>query len=220
MIKISPSILAADFGHLLDEIEKTVKSGVEYLHLDIMDGHFVPNLTFGPELVKYINGVTDLPLDVHLMISNPLEYLEIYTVAGADILTIHLETIEHPDKALATIRDLGIKSGLSISPNTPVEVALPYLEHADWLLIMSVHPGFAGQKFMPSSIDKVSKARQYIDSNSLNCEIAVDGGIDLNTAPKVAAAGADIVITGSSFYKSGDYAKFVQEIRKATSQEN
>lgn len=217
MMKISPSILAADFGHLFDEIEKTVESGVEYLHLDIMDGHFVPNLTFGPELVKYINGVTDLPLDVHLMISNPLEYLEIYTASGADILTIHLETVERPEIALATIRELGIKSGISISPNTPVEVAMPYIEHADWLLVMSVHPGFAGQRFMPSAIDKISKAREHIASDGLNCEIAVDGGIDLKTAPRVAAAGADIVITGSSFYKSGDYRNFVQELREATS---
>ncbi|MFH1891161.1 MAG: ribulose-phosphate 3-epimerase [Candidatus Zixiibacteriota bacterium] len=216
MIKLSPSILAADLGHLQDEIQKTAAAEVDYIHLDIMDGHFVPNLTFGPELVKYINSETDIPLDVHLMISNPGEYLEIYAAAGADYLTIHYEAVEHPEKMLETIRSLGIKSGITVSPNTPVEVVEPYLEHADWLLIMSVHPGFAGQRFIPDSVKKVNRARQYIDGQGLKCEIAIDGGIDLKTAPRVASAGAEILITGSSFYRSGNYGEFARRIKEVT----
>ena len=216
MIKLSPSILAADFGHLHDEIQKTVAAGVEYIHLDIMDGHFVPNLTFGPEMVRYVNSVTDTPLDVHLMISNPGEYIEVYTAAGADILTIHFEAVENPEKMLSAIHDLGIKSGISISPNTPVEVIQPYLMYADRLLIMSVHPGFAGQKFISNAIEKVAKARQHIDNHELKCDISVDGGIDLKTAPKVAAAGADILVTGSSFYRSDDYSEFVRCMKEVT----
>jgi ribulose-phosphate 3-epimerase len=218
MVKISPSILAADLGHLKDELDKTVETGVEYIHLDIMDGHFVPNLTFGPEMVRFVRDNTDLPLDVHLMISNPLDYLEIYAESGGDIITIHYETVENPEEALETIHEMGRKSGISVSPNTPVEVTFPYLDHSDWLLIMSVHPGFAGQKFMHSSIEKVSKARGKIESSGFKCDIAVDGGIDITTAPKVTAAGADIVITGSSFYSSGDYGEFVKKLRDVTSQ--
>ena len=216
MIKLAPSILAADFGHLYEEIQKTVASGADYIHLDIMDGHFVPNLTFGPELVKYINGVTDLPLDVHLMISNPKEYLEVYAAAGADLLTIHFETVEEPEKVLRTIRELGTMSAISVSPNTPVEVIFPYLDNADWLLIMSVHPGFAGQKFIRDSVGKISAARQYIDTQGLTCQIEVDGGIDLKTAPQVVAAGADILVAGSAFYESGDYGEFVRQLREMT----
>jgi ribulose-phosphate 3-epimerase len=216
MIKLAPSILAADFGHLYEEIQKTVASGADYIHLDIMDGHFVPNLTFGPELVRYINGVTDLPLDVHLMISNPGEYLEVYAAAGADLLTVHFEAVEEPEKLLRTIRELGILSAISVSPNTPVEVIFPYLDDADWLLIMSVHPGFAGQKFIRDSIAKISAARQYIDAQRVTCQIEVDGGIDLKTAPLVVAAGADILVAGSAFYKSGDYREFVHRMREVT----
>lgn len=216
MIKLAPSILAADFGHLYEEIQKTVASGVDYIHLDIMDGHFVPNLTFGPGLVKYINSVTDLPLDVHLMISNPEEYLEVYVAAGADLLTIHFEAVEEPEKVLNTIHELGILSAISVSPNTPVEVIFPYLNHADWLLIMSVHPGFKGQKFMRDSTGKISAARQHIDTQGVTCRIEVDGGIDLKTAPQVVAAGADILVAGSSFYKSGDYGEFVCRMREVT----
>jgi ribulose-phosphate 3-epimerase len=217
MIKLAPSILAADFGHLYDEIQQTVASGADYIHLDIMDGHFVPNLTFGPELVKYINGVTDLPLDVHLMISNPEEYLEVYAAAGADLLTVHFEAVEEPEKLLKTIRELGILSAISVSPNTPVEVIFPYLDDADWLLIMSVHPGFAGQKFIRDSIGKISAARQHIDTQGVTCHIEVDGGIDLKTAPQAAAAGANILVAGSAFYKSGDYSEFVSRMREVTS---
>jgi ribulose-phosphate 3-epimerase len=217
MVMLAPSILAADFGHLHDEIRKTAESGADYIHLDIMDGHFVPNLTFGPEMVKYVNSVTDLPLDVHLMISNPEEYLEVYAAAGADLLMIHFEAIDNPDALLETIRGLGIRSGISISPNTPLEAVTPYLGDADWLLIMTVHPGFAGQKFMSEVVEKIAAARQYIDTQGLKCLIEVDGGIDLKTAPRVVAAGADILVTGSAFYKSDDYSEFVRRIHDTAS---
>lgn len=217
MIKLAPSILAADFGHLHDEILKTAESGADYIHLDIMDGHFVPNLTFGPQMVKYVNRVTDLPLDVHLMISNPAEYLEVYAAAGADLLMIHFEAVEDPGALLKTARSLGIMSGISISPNTPLEAVTPYLSDADWLLIMTVHPGFAGQKFMGEVVGKIAAARRYIDTQGLACLIEVDGGIDLKTAPQVVAAGADVLVTGSAFYKSTDYGVFVRSIRDAAS---
>lgn len=214
MIKLAPSILAADFGHLADEIKKSEESGIDYLHLDIMDGHFVPNLTFGPQMVKFVNESTDLPLDVHLMISNAPKYLEVYAEAGADLLTIHYEAVDNPERELTEIRKLGIKSAISISPNTAVEAIYPFLKHADWLLIMSVHPGFAGQKFIPAALEKIKCAKEFINSNGLDCEIEVDGGIDLYTAPKVIEAGADILVTGSAFYKSEDYGTFVRSMKE------
>jgi len=215
MIKLSPSVLAADFGHLEDEINKSEAAGIDFLHMDIMDGHFVPNLTFGPQLVKYVDGITDIPMDVHLMITNPMEYIEIYAEAGADVLTLHYEVLDHPRVSLEKIRALGVKSGISVSPNTPFEAVRDIMDAADWFLVMSVHPGFAGQKFIPSAIDKICEARQFIDQQQLNCEIQVDGGIDLNTAPRVAAAGANILVTGSAFYKSADYADFTHRIKEA-----
>lgn len=214
MLKVSPSILAADLGHLYDEIKRTEDAGVDFFHLDIMDGHFVPNLTFGPGMVKFVNANTDIPLDVHLMISNPGDYLEVYTQAGADVLTIHYETVTDPVGMLKSIHGLGIQAGISISPNTPFEAARDCIPESDWLLVMSVHPGFAGQKFIPASTKKVSAARQFIDSQQLKCAIAVDGGIDMETAPRVVKAGADIVITGSSFYKSENYADFISNLRQ------
>jgi ribulose-phosphate 3-epimerase len=214
MIKLAPSILAADLGHLHDEIERTVASGVDYIHLDIMDGHFVPNLTFGPDMVSYVNSVTDLPLDVHLMISNAEKYLEVYAAAGADLLTVHFEAVETPERLLKTIRGLEIMSAISVSPNTPVEIVFPFLEYADWLLVMSVHPGFAGQKFIRDSADKIAAARRYIDKHRLECLIEVDGGIDLKTAPRVIEAGAEILVTGSAFYRSKDYSDFVRRMKE------
>lgn len=213
MIKLAPSILGADFGHLEEEIIKTNESGCDWIHLDIMDGHLVPNISFGPEIVKYVKSKSDLFLDSHLMISNPEKYLEVYAEAGSDLIVIHYE-IEH-DKIplLKKIRKLGRKAGVSMNPHTPFEAILDILEYCDLILIMTVHPGFAGQKFMGQVVPKIRQAREYIDSNKLDIEIEVDGGVSLKTAKKVIDAGADILVAGSAFYKSGNYRKFTQKIK-------
>ncbi|HEQ99563.1 MAG TPA: ribulose-phosphate 3-epimerase [candidate division Zixibacteria bacterium] len=213
MIKLAPSILGADFGHLEEEIIKTNESGCDWIHLDIMDGHLVPNISFGPAIVKYVKSRSDLFLDSHLMISNPEKYLEVYAEAGSDLIVIHYE-IEH-DKIplLEKIRKLGKKAGISINPHTPLEAVTEILEHCDLILIMTVHPGFSGQKFMNQVLPKIRQAREYIDSNNLNIEIEVDGGVGLETAKKVIDAGADILVAGSAFYKSGDYREFNRKIK-------
>ena len=219
MIKLSPSILAADFGHLEDEIRLTEKSGCDWIHLDIMDGHMVPNISFGPDIIKYVDSRTDLLLDSHLMISNPDKYLEIYAEAGSDLITIHYEIEMDTIPLLKKIRSLGKKAGLSINPHTTLEAVLEPLQYCDLLLIMTVHPGFAGQKFKRDVVPKIRQAREYVDSHNLPIEIQVDGGIGLKTAPRVIEAGADVLVAGSAFYKSGDYADFTRKI-KALKAEN
>jgi ribulose-phosphate 3-epimerase len=213
MIKLAPSILGADFGHLEDEIIKTNESGCEWIHLDIMDGHLVPNISFGPAIIKYIDTRSDLFLDSHLMIANPEKYLEVYAEAGSDLMTIHYEIEMDTIPLLKRIRGLGYKAGLSINPLTPFEAITNLMEYCDLLLIMTVHPGFAGQKFMGQVVPKIRQAREFIDSNGLQTEIEVDGGIGIKTAPEVIAAGADILVAGSAFYKSGDYREFVEKIK-------
>jgi len=213
MIKLAPSILAADFGHLEEEIIKTNGSGCDWIHLDIMDGHLVPNISFGPAIVKYVNSKSDLFLDSHLMITNPDKYLEIYADAGSDLLTVHYEIDKDVGPILRKIRKLGIGAGLSINPNTPFEAISELLELCDLILIMTVHPGFAGQKFMGRVVPKIRQTREFIDQHGLSTQIQVDGGIGLKTAPEVVKAGADILVAGSAFYDSGDYAEFTRKIK-------
>ncbi len=213
MIKLSPSILAADFGHLEDEIEKTNESGCDGIHMDIMDGHFVPNISFGPAIIKYVSARTGLFINTHLMISNPEKYLEVYADAGSDLIIIHYE-IEHDKVSLLNkIHDLGKQAGLCINPNTPFEAVSELLQYCELILIMTVHPGFSGQKFMGQVVPKIRQTREFIDSNNLNVEIEVDGGVGLKTAPEVIRAGADMLVTGSAFYKSGDYKEFTRKIK-------
>ena len=214
MIKLAPSILGADFGNLEEEIKKTNESGCDWIHLDIMDGHLVPNISFGPAIIKYVRSKSDLFLDSHLMISNPEKYLEVYAEAGSDLIVIHYE-IEH-DKIplLKKIKKMGKKAGISINPHTTFEAVEDIMEYCDLILIMTVHPGFAGQKFMAQVVPKIRQAREFIDSNNMDIEIEVDGGVSLKTAQKVINAGADILVAGSAFYKSGDYREFTQKMKE------
>lgn len=214
MIKLAPSILGADFGHLHAEIVKTNHSGCDWIHLDIMDGHLVPNISFGPALVKYIDNNSDLFLDSHLMISNPEKYLEVYAEAGSDLIVIHYEIEPDTIPLLKKIKNLGCRAGLSINPNTPLEAVTNILDYCDLLLIMTVHPGFAGQKFMGRVVPKIRQAREFINSHQLKIELEVDGGVSLQTASEVIDAGADVLVAGSAFYKSGDYAEFTRKIKE------
>jgi len=196
-IKVSPSILSADFGRLNDDI-KTVEEHADYIHVDVMDGHFVPNLTFGAPVVRCIK--SKLPLDVHLMIANPEIYIEDFAKAGADVLTIHFETVDDLHEILAKIKENGMRAGVSIKPGTEVKILEEYLDELDWVLIMSVEPGFGGQGFMDSAIDKI----KWLRERAPELDIAVDGGINDETGRQCAAAGANVLIAGSYIFGAED----------------
>ncbi|NOY89380.1 MAG: ribulose-phosphate 3-epimerase [FCB group bacterium] len=213
MAKIAPSILGADFGHLAEEIHDTVRVGADWLHLDIMDGHFVPNISFGPSIVKTIDNLTDKFLDVHLMLSEPEKYFEPFVKAGADSITFHIEVHPQPMKFLEIIKNLGVKTGLSLNPDTDIEKVLPYLEYADFLLIMSVFPGFGGQEFIEKSLERITVAKKYIISNNLKTKVAVDGGINGENAAQVVTAGADVLVIGSAFFKSSDRYALTKKVQ-------
>ena len=203
-------MLAADFSRLAEEIAKAEKAGVELLHLDIMDGHFVPNISFGPAIVKTIDKLTPLFLDVHLMLSKPDDYFEPFIKAGADSITFHLEARPNPIDLAKQLKKMGVEAGISINPDTDAEKVLPYLEHFDLFLVMSVFPGFGGQSFIPSALDTIRAARQHIDRHNLATEIIVDGGVDRDNAAEVAAAGADILVMGSAFFRATDRAALAE----------
>ncbi len=202
MAKIAPSVLGADFAKLGDEIRDADRCGVDWLHLDIMDGHFVPNISFGPGIVKTIDKITDRYLDVHLMLSQPEKYFDAFVKAGADSVTFHIEVHPEPAAYARQIREMGVEAGLSINPDATADKILPHLEHFDLLLVMSVFPGFGGQSFIESALDTVSAARKHIDANGLKTKISVDGGVDAENAARVVEAGADILVMGSAFFKS------------------
>lgn len=205
-IKIAPSILSADFGKLNEEIA-SVEDHADYMHVDVMDGHFVPNLTFGPPVIKYIK--SKRPLDVHLMIDNPQKYIEEYVKAGADILTVHYEAVENLREIISKIKSLGVKAGVSIKPKTKVEVLKEILPELDWVLIMSVEPGFGGQEFMSSALDKI----KYIREMSPEIDIAVDGGINETTGKKCVGAGANILIAGSYIFKAQNRIEAINTLK-------
>lgn len=212
MARLAPSVLGADFACLGEEIAATNRAGVDILHLDIMDGHFVPNISFGPAMVKTINKLTDSYLDVHLMLSEPEKYFDAFHKAGADSITFHLEVHPEPTKHARQIKKLGIQAGISINPDMPVQKVLPFLKEFDFLLIMSVFPGFGGQEFITDALTSVRAAREYIRKHGLKTQIAVDGGVDGENAAEVVAAGADILVMGSAFFGATDRAALVRKI--------
>lgn len=213
MVKIAPSILSADFSKLENEIKKVEQAGADLLHIDIMDGHFVPNLTFGPPVVSSIRKVSKLPFDVHLMINNPDAFLSEFVRAGADMITIHAETAPHLHRLLQTIKDYGIRSGIALNPATSISVVEEVLDMTDMVLIMSVNPGFGGQKFIPSSISKIARLKKMIEDRRLNIDIEVDGGINQQNAQPAIQAGANILVAGSAVYGAADMAGAIKNIR-------
>jgi len=200
-IKIAPSILNADFGHLAEAVQCAEKGGADWIHVDVMDGAFVPNITLGPMVVEAIRRATRLPLDVHLMVEDPRRYIGVFREAGADSMTIHLEADRHPHRTLSEIRQLGAKAGLALNPGTPVALARDLVEEMDLLLVMSVNPGFGGQPFIEGALRKLREARELTEGR---CEIEVDGGVKLANAHAVAQAGATVVVAGSFVYREGD----------------
>lgn len=214
MVKIAPSILSADFLKLGEEIQAAEAAGADLLHVDIMDGHFVPNLTIGPFIVDAIHKITSLPLDVHLMIEEPDKYLRDFIKAGADYLTVHYETSTHLHRTVQRIKESGIKAGVSLNPATPVWSLEHILPDIDMALIMSVNPGFGGQEFIPQALDKIRNLKKLIHEKRLSTLIEVDGGIKLDNALDVISAGADILVMGSAFFHSKDYGTIVKKFRE------
>ena len=212
-IQISPSILSSDFSRLGEEIEAVERAGADMLHLDIMDGHFVPNITFGPAIVAAIKKVASVPLDVHLMIENPDNYIDDFASAGADILTIHVEACMHLQRALRQIREKGMKSAAALNPSTPVENLAYVVDDLDMALIMSVNPGFSGQKFIPQVMGKISHTRKLVGAK---IDIQVDGGVTPDNAADVAEAGANILVAGSAVFSKPDYGKAIAALRGTT----
>ncbi len=214
MAILSPSILAADAMNLQRDLTATGEYGAKWLHIDIMDGSFVPNLSFGYTTVKGIRSFSDLVLDVHLMIDRPIRYVEEFCKAGSDILTIHVEadTLENTRKALDMIRSFGVKPGIVVKPNTPAEAIAEFLPLVDLVLVMTVEPGFGGQKFMENMMPKVSKLRAMLDEVNPGCYLEVDGGVDLTTGDICKANGANVLVAGSAFYKAADKAAFVKQM--------
>ena len=215
MAKIAPSILSADFANLERDIHNIEQMGADWIHVDVMDGIFVPNISIGIPVVKALRPVTDLPLDVHLMIDRPIRYVEEFVKAGADWLTIHVEA-DQPQNTLAAldrIRELGCKAAISLKPRTPAEAAIPYLEKCDMILVMTVEPGFGGQKFMADMMPKIKKLREMLDKVNPSCVIEVDGGVDANTHTVCKENGAEVLVAGSAYFKAADRAAFVKTIQ-------
>lgn len=213
MKKICPSLLSADFSDLKNQISELESAGANVLHCDIMDGSFVPNISFGAKIVSDINKITDLPLDVHLMINNPEKYINEFHRAGADYISVHYENNLHLNRIINQIKDLGIKAGVVLNPSTPVFMLEDIIEYADYVLIMSVNPGFGGQKFIPDSLKKIRQLSELIKRNKYKCEIEVDGGVSLNNIKELSDAGADMFVCGNSIFSAKSKSEIIKKMK-------
>jgi len=218
LIELAPSILSADFGHLAEQVGRAQEGGASVVHVDVMDGHFVPNLTLGPPIVKSLRKATKLPLDCHLMIDNPDEFIPAFADAGADWISVHQEATVHLNRTLQHIRDHGVRAGVVINPATPVETLTEVLDMVDYVLVMSVNPGFGGQKFLPNSLHKVRHLAEIRSQRGLNYRIEVDGGIALDTVAEVVRAGAEILVAGNAVFGKGDPKTNAEQLLKAATE--
>jgi len=214
MGKIAPSILSADFAILGDEVKTVEKAGADYIHVDVMDGHFVPNITIGPLIVEAVKPVTNLPLDVHLMIENPDLYISDFAKAGADIITVHTEAVNHLHRSIQLIRDSGCSPAASLNPATPLDVIEYVLDELDMVLIMSVNPGFGGQKFIPAVLPKIEKLKEMIVKRGLKTDIQIDGGVNARTIGSVSSAGGNVFVAGSAIFNTDDYGEAIRVLRE------
>ncbi|MCX7842942.1 MAG: ribulose-phosphate 3-epimerase [Clostridia bacterium] len=214
MIKVAPSILASDFSKLGEEIIKIDKAGADLVHIDVMDGHFVPNITLGPPLIKALRKVTTVPFDVHLMIENPDQYLDSFAEAGADIITVHVEAARHLNRTIQRIKQLGKKASVALNPATSLSTLDCVLEDVEMVLLMTVNPGFGGQKYIESATEKIRQLKAIIDRKGLNVDIEIDGGIDLNNIYRVTEAGANVIVAGTTVYAAPDARAIINELKE------
>ena len=216
MVRLAPSILSADFARLGEQVAEVAGAGADYIHVDVMDGHFVPNITIGPAVVAAIRPLTTLPLDVHLMIEHPERYAAEFVKAGADIVTVHVEACSHLHRLVQMIKGLGVRAGVSLNPATPLSAIEEIVAHVDLVLIMSVNPGFGGQSFIPATLPKIANMRRNLDDRKLSAELEVDGGITADNAGEIVKAGADVLVAGNSVFKAEEgISRALQRLREA-----
>jgi len=219
MIKLAPSILSADFARLGEQISEVVRAGADYIHVDVMDGHFVPNVSIGAPVVASIHPITSLPLDVHLMIEHPERFISEFVQAGADIITVHVEACPNLRKTIRLIKELGARAGVSLNPPTPVSAVEEFLPHVDLVLVMSVNPGFGGQSFIPKTLPKIADMRKILDERKLNAELEVDGGINADNAAAIVKVGATVLVAGNSIFRTKEgIGRAMRRLREATLQ--